>query len=124
MSFDARSEMFDMIKFREDYTWGSIMVPYEGRLALVPTYNISSDGNVDLWILKDAAKHEWTRASFLLPLYAINPVWKADLTLRGITEAGELIYIPRTLSETVYILYVDLRRNSIREALFEGVLDL
>jgi len=51
MSFDVRSENFKPIKLPEDYSCLAshmiVLVPYEGRLAIVNTRNFSS---TELWV--------------------------------------------------------------------------
>ncbi|KAJ4916746.1 F-box protein [Raphanus sativus] len=117
MSFDVKSESFSPIKHPKDLSFD--MIPYKGRLALVTyEYNLSK---VDIYILEDADGHEWTRQSFL------NIICKSKLrgnpvVFKGITDDGELVFTPSTLSESYCILYFDPSKNSTREALFEGVM--
>ena len=40
--------------------------------------------------------------------------------MKGITDAGELVFAPRSFVDSFYILYFDPGRNSTREAFFEG----
>ncbi|KAG7588261.1 F-box domain, partial [Arabidopsis suecica] len=118
VSFNVRSEKFSQIKYPEGTShWCSCMISYEGRLALVDTLIFPS---IDLWILKDGDRHEWTHNRFVLPLSEMDPIQKKNLHFKGVSNAGELIFAPLMLSESFYILYFDPRRNSIREVSFGG----
>ncbi|CAL9238208.1 unnamed protein product, partial [Arabidopsis halleri] len=113
MSFNVRSEKFNQIKYPEGNSHlCSCMISYEGRLALVGTMKFPS---IDLWILKDGDRHEWTHKSFVLPLSEMKPKQKKKLHFKGVSNAGELTFASWGFSKSVYILYFDSRRNSIRE---------
>ncbi|XP_010495267.1 PREDICTED: putative F-box protein At1g50870 [Camelina sativa] len=121
MSFDVGSEKFNPIHFPEGssnlYTF--MIVPYEeGRLALVGTTYYPTI-SVKLWVLEDADGHEWTCKSFTLPPRTRRG-WN-NLLLKGVSDAGELVFTPRVLTDSFYVLYFDPRRNTIREALFQGI---
>ncbi|CAH8256687.1 unnamed protein product [Arabidopsis lyrata] len=119
ISFDVRSEKFNQIKCPErNLLMSSHMVPYEGRLAIVKTMNLPS---IELWILKDGDRHEWTHKHFVLPLAEMEPMRSEKLCFYGVSYVGELIFTQRRLFGSFYILYFDPRRNSIRDVLFEGI---
>ncbi|XP_002891599.2 putative F-box protein At1g50870, partial [Arabidopsis lyrata subsp. lyrata] len=56
MSFDVRTEKFDMIKLPLNDFWG-MMISYEGRLSYLDYYNPMDNGGIKLWILEDKEKH-------------------------------------------------------------------
>ncbi|XP_010495264.1 PREDICTED: putative F-box protein At1g50870 [Camelina sativa] len=120
MSFDVRSEKFTSIKLPDFYSRLQIhMIPYKGRVAIVKVASLSS---INLWILKDGDRHIWKHKIFVLPLSEIDdPLRGNNLSFSGVSDAGELIFTRWSLSKSFYILYFDLRSNSIREALFEGI---
>ncbi|KAJ4879874.1 putative F-box protein [Raphanus sativus] len=118
MSFDVKSESFSPIHY-PNYSrsgWSDTMIPYEGRLALVTRDFPCGDG--ELYILKDAHGHEWTRQS--LPRVCFKKEWRIYMEFKGITDAGEFIFAPRSFVDSFYILYFDPRSNTTREAFFEG----
>ncbi|KAG7585458.1 F-box associated domain type 3 [Arabidopsis thaliana x Arabidopsis arenosa] len=118
ISFDVRSEKFNQIKCPErNFLVSSHMVPYEGRLAIVNTMNLPS---IELWILKNGDRHEWTHKHFVLPLAEMDPIRTEKLCFYGVSYVGELIFTQRRLFGSFYILYFNPRRNSIRDVLFEG----
>lgn len=121
MCFDVRTEKLDNIEFPmecsifKDYD----IINYEGRLAVAETYDYFPF--IELWVLKDGDRHKWMHKHFVLPLSKIDPIWINNLLFKGVSDAGELIFTQWNISKSFYILYFDLRRNSIREALFEGI---
>ncbi|CAA7032488.1 unnamed protein product [Microthlaspi erraticum] len=122
VSFHVRSEKFNRIKIpKYSYFPIELLLPYEGSLALVIPSNITSD-SVDLYILKDADGHEWMRKTLHVPSHRDKREGRSFLRFHGVTAVGELIFATSYVSsESLYILYFDPRRNSIREALFEGI---
>ncbi|XP_010495265.1 PREDICTED: putative F-box protein At1g50870 [Camelina sativa] len=122
MSFHVGSEKFNPINYPEGYSpsSSSMIIPYEeGRLALVDT-GYSPNISVKLWVLEDADGHEWTCKSFTLPP---RRGWRSScsLNLKGVSDAGELVFTPMELTDSFNVLYFEPRRNTIREALFEGI---
>ncbi|RID51339.1 hypothetical protein BRARA_H02011 [Brassica rapa] len=112
MSFDVKYENFNLIKILEGfYKMPCHMILYEGRLALV--HKRTYDPNVDLYILNDSTGDEWLHEECCLHILA-------GLCLNGVTAAGELVFTS-TENESLYILYLNPRRNMMREALFEGI---
>ncbi|KAG7585240.1 F-box associated domain type 3 [Arabidopsis thaliana x Arabidopsis arenosa] len=119
MCLDVRTEKFNQIKFPEGRSsWNYHMVTYEGRLALVETFNFPS---IDIWTLTNGDRHEWTHNRFVLPLSEMELIRRKKQNFCGVSNAGELVFAPWVLSESFYILYFDPRRNSIREVSFEGI---
>ncbi|CAH8256457.1 unnamed protein product [Arabidopsis lyrata] len=113
MSFNVRSEKFNQIKYPEGSSHlCSYLISYEGRLALVDTLIFSS---IDLWILMDGDRHKWTHKRFVLPFSEMKPKQKKKLHFKGVSNTGELTFATWGFSKSVYILYFDSRRNSIRE---------
>ncbi|KAH0893652.1 hypothetical protein HID58_056081, partial [Brassica napus] len=114
MSFDVKYENFHLIKILEGfYQMPCHMILYEGRLALV--HKRTHDRNLHLYILNDSNGDEWLHEESCLHILA-------GLLLNGVTAAGELVFTS-TKNESLYILYLNPRRNMMREALFEGIVD-
>ncbi|CAL9218451.1 unnamed protein product [Arabidopsis halleri] len=115
MSFDVRSEKFDMIEMPwVNHYWGKL-IPYAGKLACVK--NTMNNKDITLWVLEDAkwlCKH-FTASSYDKPL-------KSLCGINGITDDGEFIYVPYVLN-SFYILYYDPEKKSYRKVDFEGVAD-
>ncbi|CAA7062500.1 unnamed protein product [Microthlaspi erraticum] len=135
MSFDLRSEELNLIKHPKWEKQGSL-VSYEGMLAFVT----SSRFGVELWILEDAENHKWSSKSFSLP-----PPPYEEWMLKGVTDAGEFIYIytpacmychdqsgkfcksserihvEKSLYESFSVMYFDPKKKSTREVKFGGI---
>ncbi|EOA34368.1 hypothetical protein CARUB_v10021892mg, partial [Capsella rubella] len=120
MSFDIRSKKVNSIKYPNTCVCDHLVL-YEGRLTIV-TFKYLPTPSIDLWILKNEDRHEWTHKGFVLPLADMDPIQRQDLRFCGVSDAGEFIFAPWRLSESFYIVYFDLRINGIREVLCEGSL--
>ncbi|CAN6824338.1 unnamed protein product, partial [Brassica oleracea] len=118
MSFNVKSESFSPIKYPEcsHFRWSHNMITYEGSLALVTRDFPCGDG--ELYILKDAHGHEWTRQC--LPRVRFKSEWRIYMKFKGILLMLVSLFLHQKVLLTLYILYFDLRRNSTREAFFEG----
>lgn len=121
MSFDVRSEKFNMIELPLMDTIGVMLIPYQGRLACFDKNNTNDNDGITLWILEDAKKHKWSCRHFLAPFVHYDPSLKTNFILDGITHAGEFIYVPSTFRNSFYILYFDTKGNSFRKVEFEGI---
>ncbi|KAL1219399.1 F-box protein [Cardamine amara subsp. amara] len=102
------------------------MTSYEGKLAIVHSKFSESDGlstcRIDLWILVDAAKHEWSNKVFVLPC------WNTELSFQVfcLTDAGEFVLAPATTFRELpfYVLYYDPKKNAVRRVFIEGITEL
>ncbi|XP_010468187.1 PREDICTED: putative F-box protein At4g09190 [Camelina sativa] len=126
MSFDLKSETFILIKHPKKYDKNTFWASFEGRLALVS----STPSGVELWILEDRKNHnQWIYKHFPSPHDFNKEKWK----LMGVTETGEFIYtssraskltiLDRVLYEWFRIMYVDPKRNSMREVMYGGIIE-
>ncbi|KAL0719798.1 hypothetical protein Bca4012_069122 [Brassica carinata] len=106
MSFDVRSEKFDMIKLPTRYCQD--LITYKGRLACFDHWDRRR-----FWILEDAQKHIWLGQDFLSSLV------DRSFKLTGFTHAGEFIYVPERDRQLFYILLCDPVRNSWRRLEFK-----
>ncbi|CAH2055099.1 unnamed protein product [Thlaspi arvense] len=111
MSFDLRSQDFgvtelppgvNILHFRH-----TALVKYHETVALVDR---SRTGDFDLWVLKDAKKHKWSKISVLLPLVEGNDAFKC----KGTISTGELIFAPPWNAMPYFILYYDPKEKSVR----------
>ncbi|CAL9240151.1 unnamed protein product, partial [Arabidopsis halleri] len=120
MSFDVRTEKFDMIRLPFDDFWGTL-ITYKGSLACLDSYNLmGNDDGITLWILEDAEQNQWSYKHFLTP-FARN--LKNIYRIYGVTDAGEFIYVPCTFLKSFVILYFDPGRYSLRRVEFKGIAD-
>lgn len=109
MSFEVRSKKLDVITS----PWGKsrrlmMISSYHGKLACV---GYSKSGNsISMWVLEDAAKHKWSNHLYS-PLSHYGKDLQHEFKLSGITDDGELIYVPRMLLLPLYIIYILIQRD-------------
>ncbi|CAA0407438.1 unnamed protein product [Arabidopsis thaliana] len=123
MSFDVRSETFDLIKgpgndYRPD-DYVSTMTSYQGKLAIV-SHEFSVDGaSMVLWVLE---KHEWLKKNFVLPNSWTSSHFLTYHCFVNVTDAGELILAPISLPDPpYYVIYYDPQRQSTRKVVIQGI---
>ncbi|CAH8313016.1 unnamed protein product [Eruca vesicaria subsp. sativa] len=121
MSFDVRSEKFHMIKFPWNNIGGGVLRLYEGMLACFRS-NYPGDG-ITLWILQDAEKHVWSPKNFLVPFYYYDRSLKIACNLIGITDSGEIVYVPVRFYKSFYVIYYDPKRNRFHRVEYKGIAD-
>ncbi|KAL0795144.1 hypothetical protein Bca101_066521 [Brassica carinata] len=121
VSFHVRSEKMSIIKVPWDqyYLRGAKIFPvlYHGKLACAT----SQATDIIIWLLEDAEKHEWSYQNFHLPFPTYDPISESCFHLKGVNDAGELIYLPNILVDSVHILYYDPNTDSYRRVVVEGL---
>ncbi|KAL0741403.1 hypothetical protein Bca4012_082916 [Brassica carinata] len=126
-SFDVRSEKFNVINVpTERATRFTRMTRYDGKLALMFTgyggFGCGYSGYIELWVLEDAATHEWSNKNFVLPRLACREA--LFQVFCAIDDSGEFVLAPETLrAPTFYVLYYDPKNNSMRRVDIEGIAD-
>ena len=127
MSFDVRSEKFGIIKVpSERATRFTRMTRYNRKLALMFTgyggFGCGYSGYIELWVLEDAARHEWSNKNFVLPRLASRDT--LFQVFCAIDDSGEFVLAPETLrAPTFYVMYYDPNKNSMRRVDIEGIAD-
>ncbi|EOA36510.1 hypothetical protein CARUB_v10011291mg [Capsella rubella] len=131
MSFDVRSEKFDMLQVPSENISKDVFMTYEGRLACVESC-VTLDGRLipnwkhgnRLYILEDAKKHKWFRKDVLAPTGGcFDDRLRNYFQLKGYTHDGEFVYVSSTFREMDYILFCDPIKNSFRRFELEGIAD-
>lgn len=117
MSFDVRSEMFDVIRVPQGRARKfTCMTRYNGKLALIYTVY----GKIGSWVLEDAVKHEWSSTFFDLP--RLSGYDTKFQVFCAIDDAGEFVLAPKELQEsTFYVLYYDPKKKRVRKVDVEGI---
>ncbi|WZZ64237.1 hypothetical protein YC2023_075607 [Brassica napus] len=121
MSFDVRSEKFRMIKYPWNAYWYFSVLTYQGMLACLRS-NIPGH-SMTLWILQDAEKHVWSPKNFLVPFHYYDQSLKLVCNLIGITDAGEIVYVPERCYKSFYVIYYDSERNKFHRVEYKGIAD-
>ncbi|ESQ44638.1 hypothetical protein EUTSA_v10003313mg [Eutrema salsugineum] len=117
VSFDVRSEKFGMRLLPSDIHYETL-INYGGRLACLDKNN-----GRRLWILEDVEKDKWSHQDFLVPFGHHDLSLSIHFSLKGITQAGEFIYVPNAFHKSFYIWLFDPVRNSRRRLEFNRLAD-
>ncbi|KAL0648622.1 hypothetical protein Bca4012_046913 [Brassica carinata] len=123
VSFDFRSEKFSFIELVKPYILG--LINFNGKLASV----MPSDSNsfnrastIDLRVLDDIEKNEWSNHVYKLPLSWENVVADADLHCVKVTASNEVVlsgyYYQRS---PFYVFYYSLEKETIRRVEIQGM---
>ncbi|XP_023642475.1 putative F-box protein At3g23960 isoform X2 [Capsella rubella] len=128
VSFDFRSEEFNVMKFTESFTLAdsTALVNYNGKLGVLITDDYGPHGrfftnrstNFELWVLKDVVKHEWSKHIYVLP-----PLWKDAvngeyLCFAGIIGTDEIVLLSPSMP---YVVYYNIKRKTIIKVKIQGI---
>ncbi|XP_010541154.1 PREDICTED: F-box protein DOR-like [Tarenaya hassleriana] len=120
MSFDVGSEKFSFIKPPEGidfHLFHLILINYKGKLA-----KICCGSDIDLWVLEDAEKHEWSRK-----IHVPSPSWGYPIRksikyhIVTVNDEGEIVFAPRYLNHPLRVIYYNLERNTVRKVEIKGI---
>ncbi|CAA7047912.1 unnamed protein product [Microthlaspi erraticum] len=119
--FDIRSEKFEFI---EKYVLISKLVNYMGKLATLKWDNefdvISGrTKNLELCVLEDAKKLEWSTRTFVLPASWNNLVADFEVCILGVTRTGEIVLSHST--DPFFLIYYNLDRNTLTKVDIQGM---
>ncbi|KAJ0262446.1 F-box/LRR-repeat protein [Hirschfeldia incana] len=130
VSFDFRSEELTTIIVPDDVR-ANMSVPalemkadlidYGGKLAIFEHSNLKIEGKIELWVLEDAEKKEWSKKCLVLPPCQRHLVQDTDLILKGTTRDGKVILAPFEMRSGFYIFCYDLGSNDLRKVDIKGV---
>ncbi|EOA37459.1 hypothetical protein CARUB_v10011569mg [Capsella rubella] len=98
MSFNFSSQEFSLIELPVDafIVWMNLtsrgIMNYKGKVSIFRALDFLSDGVLDVWVLEDAGKSQWSdRKTFVLPDFQrMNTINGDLLKMRGSNRSGEL----------------------------------
>ncbi|KAJ4903049.1 F-box protein DOR [Raphanus sativus] len=127
--FDLRSEKFSSVKFGKAAMPGSTtLVNYGGKLGLLMSGDshdnvvTRASTSLELWVLLDAAKHEWSNHVYVLP-----PCWEevvvAETTMyiAGMVGTNEIVLSPSYQDVPYYVIYFNVERKTITQVGIQGL---
>ncbi|EOA15768.1 hypothetical protein CARUB_v10006925mg [Capsella rubella] len=121
MCFDVRSEKFDLIKLPDITSRISCLrlTSYEGTLAVLFTGD--SRGRFNLWVLKDAVKHEWSKNEYVLP--PSDGETYDHFRPFCVANGGEVVLAPLFVfcKEPYSVIYYNIKKNAVRRVYIEGI---
>ncbi|KAJ4903435.1 F-box protein DOR [Raphanus sativus] len=127
--FDLKSEKFSFVKLMETFNRvmevSTTMVNYNGKLGLL----LSRDDSVDvtrastsfeLWVLRDAAKHVWSKHVYMLPA-----LWKdvveERMVIAGMVGTNVIVLSPWWPKGPAYVIYYNVERKTITKVGIQGM---
>ncbi|KAL0740653.1 hypothetical protein Bca4012_082166 [Brassica carinata] len=123
--FDLRSEKFSSVKFGKAMPDSTTLVNYGGKLGLL----MSGDSNdvtrastsFELWVVRDAAKHEWSKHVYVLPPSWENVVAAEIMYIAGMVGVNEIVLAPWFQREPYYVIYYNVERKTITKVGIQGL---
>ncbi|XP_010503994.1 PREDICTED: putative F-box protein At3g52320 [Camelina sativa] len=120
VSFDLISEEFSLIELPIKagivwHTYRSNIVNYQGKLAVFDYSQLASNATVDLWVMEDEGKMNWSNKTLVFPLSSINFVQGERLGILGTGRCSEIRLAKTNLlsfQPRPFVIY-DLNRNQI-----------
>ncbi|CAG7907693.1 unnamed protein product [Brassica rapa] len=120
--FDLNSEKFTFVNFMKasgkEMHGSTTLINYNGKLGLLMSEDTSSDyiwgasKSLELWVLRDAGKNEWSKHVYVLP-----PSWKdvvsEYLRISGMVGTNEIVLAPLFQNVPLYVVYYNVERNTI-----------
>ncbi|KAJ4903414.1 F-box protein DOR [Raphanus sativus] len=125
--FDLRSEKFSSVKFGKAMPGSTTLVNYDGKLGLLMSGDSHDNvtratSSLELWVLVDAAKDEWSNHVYVLP-----PSWGevvvAEMTMciAGMVGTNEIVLSPRYQRVPYYVIYFNVERKTITQVGIQGL---
>ncbi|CAN6834203.1 unnamed protein product [Brassica oleracea] len=132
--FDLRSEKFSFVNFMEtsskEMPVSTTLINYNDKLGLLMSGD--SDDNsgygcicgesksLELWVLQDAGKNEWSKHVYVLP-----PPWEdvvsEDMHIAGMVGVNEIVLTPWYKSVPPYVIYFNVERKTITKVGIRGM---
>ncbi|KAL0667175.1 hypothetical protein Bca4012_029879 [Brassica carinata] len=121
--FDVRFEKYSSVKSVKSAVRPATLFNYNGKLASLMAqpdpFRISETSTIlEMWILEDPEKHEWSKRIFNLP-----PIWTDAALLRfvGVTATNEFVLSPLFPSGPFHVYYYNFVKESIRRVEIQGI---
>ena len=122
--FDLRSEKFSSVKFGKAMPGSTTLVNYNGKLGLLmsgDSYAVTrSSTSFELWVLLDAAQHEWSNHVYVLP-----PSWEdvvsETMYIAGMVGTNEIVFSPSYQRVPYYVIYYNVKSMTIRKVGIQGL---
>ncbi|XP_013635604.1 PREDICTED: F-box protein DOR-like [Brassica oleracea var. oleracea] len=123
--FDLRTEKFSFVKFSRALPGSATLINYNGRLGLLMSLedfgNVSrSSKSIELWVLGDAAKNEWSEHVYMLPDFWKDVVAES-MCIAGMVGTHEIILSPCYQYVPSYVIYFHVESKTIRKVGIQGM---
>ncbi|KAL1211577.1 F-box protein [Cardamine amara subsp. amara] len=96
---------------------------YNGKLTIILSSSFRANGlttsRISMWVLVDAAKHEWSKKDFVVD------VWMNEFlfSVKCLTDAGEFVLSPETTlhKPPFRLVFYDPKKNAVRRVFIKGI---
>ncbi|CAF2287714.1 F-box protein DOR [Brassica rapa] len=119
--FDFKSEKFSFVNFMEasgkEMHGSTTLINYNGKLGLLMSedtgydYICGASKSLELWVLRDAGKNEWSEHVYVLP-----PSWEdvvSAMSISGMVGTNEIVLAPLFRNVPPYVIYYNVERKTI-----------
>ncbi|CAD5313283.1 unnamed protein product [Arabidopsis thaliana] len=100
------------------------LVNHKGKIAKLQA-NIGPGSirytGIQLWVLEDAEKHQWSSYIYVLPPPWKNIIEETKLRFVGTSDTGDIVLSPCNISNSFYLLYYNPERNAITRVEIQGM---
>ncbi|CAH8372579.1 unnamed protein product [Eruca vesicaria subsp. sativa] len=130
VSFDINSEEFSMLQVPRKP--GDVLpmldkwvakIHYGGKVAVFDYTYLKESGTVDLWVVEDWRKQEWSMKTLTLQPSQMHLVIDNRLKPKGTMLNGKIILVPLKLVSPFYFLCYDLQTNDLKKVDIKGIPD-
>ncbi|CAF2287825.1 BnaA04g18670D [Brassica napus] len=102
------------------------MVNYNGKLGFLLSgesgYVYERSTSVNLWVLEDTDKQEWSERTFVLPALWEDIVGSVRLGFVGMTRTNEIVMRPLGLpGRPFHLIYFNIERNTVVRVSIQGM---
>ncbi|CAA7041112.1 unnamed protein product [Microthlaspi erraticum] len=120
--FDVRQEVFRRLKSPEDVEIKHHrfeLLRYHGKLALVDQ---SYGGRVDMWVLVDVEKQEWSKDCVVVPCW-LELVGLRSFRFLGTIGTGECVFVPHSLPDPYpfFVVIYDRKKGEGRRVVIPRI---
>ncbi|CAN6834265.1 unnamed protein product [Brassica oleracea] len=123
--FDLRSEEFSSVKFGKAMPDSTTLVNYDGKLGLLmsgDSHDVSgARTSFELWVVRDAAKHEWFNHIYVLPPSWEDVVAAETMCIAGMVGVNEIVLPPWFQRLPYYVIYFNVERKTITKVGIQGL---
>ncbi|CAN6895673.1 unnamed protein product [Brassica oleracea var. botrytis] len=129
-SFDIRTEEFNMIQVPKLHEDASVDTPdltlleLGGKATLCDPTNLRDKGVLALWTLEDVGSKKWSCKSLVLKPSQLPLVDSITFRVKGTTQNGKVLLIPKDFLSPFHILSYDMQNNDMRKIEIKGIPDV
>ncbi|XP_023641943.1 F-box only protein 8 [Capsella rubella] len=105
------------------YTCVLVSFNYHGKVTVFDFSTLKETGTIDLWVVEDHKKKEWSRKTLSLQPSQMHLILDNNLRPKGTSLEGKVILVPQRLVNPFYFLCYDLHINDLKKVEIKGIPD-